>query len=193
MEGVVEMIETKIVEVKETEYERVIREYQCFGWSVTSTQKIDYINSYRTGGGNARRGYFYTIHNDRTAYYSITFQRDTNIKNYSEINMLWDDYLAKEREINALQEKYNEYDKQHRNKGILLAVLIIVLPFSVLLVLPAFIIKAIISKKRIPNVSETEKIEKEMENARQTLSELLSRANALVSEVTCNNKTAENE
>lgn len=86
------MLETKILEVSEESKNRIIQDYQYFGWHVLSTQKIDYTTTYRTGGGNARDGYHFTVHNDRTAYYSITFQRDSEIKNYDELNRLFADY-----------------------------------------------------------------------------------------------------
>ena len=86
------MLETKIIEVSEESKNRIIQDYQYFGWHVLSTQKIDYTTTYETGGGNARDGYKYTVHNDRTAYYSITFQRDSDIQNYDELNRLFADY-----------------------------------------------------------------------------------------------------
>lgn len=86
------MIETKILEVQEDERQNVVNDMQWFGWQVLSSQKIDYTTTYKTGGGNAKSGYYYTVHNDRTAYYSITFQRDTSINNYSKINNLYSEY-----------------------------------------------------------------------------------------------------
>lgn len=88
------MVETKIVEVGEESRNRIITDYQCFGWTVLSTQKIDYTTSYTTGGGNARSGYHYTVHNDRTAYYSITFQREKDIEHHEELDRLFSEYEA---------------------------------------------------------------------------------------------------
>ena len=97
------MLETKVVEASESNYQDVINDYQLFGWNVLSCQKIDYTTTYTTGGGNAKQGYNYTVHNDRTAYYSITFQRDTEIKNYSELNRLFLKYLQLERSYNSVR------------------------------------------------------------------------------------------
>lgn len=97
------MIETKILEVQEVGRQIIVNDMQCFGWQVLSTQKIDYTTTYKTGGGNARTGYNYTVHNDRTAYYSITFQRDTSIKNYSKLNNLFVEYERLSTEQAALK------------------------------------------------------------------------------------------
>ena len=96
------MLETKIVEVADGDQQRVIDNYQYFGWRVLCSQKIDYRLSYTTGGGDAKKGYKFVVHNERTSYYILTFQRDTKMKGYSELESLFRDYERLESRLNGL-------------------------------------------------------------------------------------------
>ena len=105
------MLETQIIEVSENEKGKVIDFYQTFGWHVLQTQKIDYTTTYMTGGGNARDGYRYTVHNDRTAYYSITFQRETKEIN-AEKEKLFKKYTSNRNQIAKISGDLDEINKE---------------------------------------------------------------------------------
>ena len=83
-----------------------------------------------TGGGNARDGYRYTVHNDRTAYYSITFQRETKEIN-AEKEKLFKKYTSNRNQIAKISGDLDEINKEKMSgvafiiAGILFLILIV--------------------------------------------------------------------
>ena len=111
------MLETTIIEVSEDERNKTIQEYQSFGWQVLNSQKVDYTTTYKTGGGNAKQGYYYTVHNDRTSYYSITFQRDSKNVN-KKLRTLFDDYKRNKDEIEEYNKKIEEANSAKKTNSL---------------------------------------------------------------------------
>ena len=69
------MIETEVVELRCYDVSQFINEMACFGWSLVSTESIN--QAYRAPG------------------YSVTFQRDTSMKFYKELDLLYREYSYK--------------------------------------------------------------------------------------------------
>ena len=128
------MLETKVLEVSSSEVQKTIEELQCFGWHLISNQKVDYTTTYKTGGGNAKDGYRYIVHNDRTIYNSLTFQRDTQINNYYEINELFSNYETNCNQIMTLITQLQGLYSKRIKKNILLYSLPLIIGIVLLII-----------------------------------------------------------
>ncbi|MBR2327766.1 MAG: hypothetical protein IKA51_03995 [Clostridia bacterium] len=81
------MIETKIITISPRE-EQTINEYACFGWQLVSKTTASVIT---TGTGNSSTSSANAV--------TLTFQRDTNMKNYEVLNSLFSRYCNEEDRI----------------------------------------------------------------------------------------------
>lgn len=116
------MIETKVIELDEGDVQRVVNEMQYMGWHVLSTQKIDYATSYVTGGGMSIQ--LYTWHADRTSYYTVTFQRDTKMENYNDLDDLFKKYVEAQNEFYSIEQSEPSTKKRQAFLGCGIAFLV---------------------------------------------------------------------
>lgn len=168
----IQKTETKILEVNEEDVSSTINDMAYFGWNVLSSQKIDYTTTYRTGGGNANSGYRYVWHSDRTSYYSITFQRSANLRNYSELNSLYTKYEnAKE----TYEKTFTKTRNMHYEAAVTLIIVSIIcivggfiafiptaggpyvaIPIAILIMFSLWLVGGIFSYKKHSKIKEAE-------------------------------------
>lgn len=99
------MQETKIIET--FNYNKIVEEYQCFGWTVKDFQKTN-----------------------TSLYYSISFERNSEISEYPELNELFVNY----------EELREKYEKRFSNRSFLACFVIAYLGFMAeIIALPLFI------------------------------------------------------
>ena len=86
------MKETRFIEVGPDEVNRVIEVWATFGWELLGApQEINYSTTHRTQETDE---YYSSEYTTTTNYVKITFQRDSEIKNYSELASFHIEYDA---------------------------------------------------------------------------------------------------
>jgi hypothetical protein len=86
------MKETRFIEVGPDEVNKIIDVWATFGWELLGApQEINYSTTHRTQETDDHYSSEYTT---TTNYVKITFQRDKEIKNYSQLASFQSDYEA---------------------------------------------------------------------------------------------------
>jgi len=86
------MKETRFIEVSPDEVNKIVDVWATFGWELLGTpQEINYSTTHRT---QETDDYYSSEYTTVTNYVKVTFQRDKEIKNYSQLASLQRDYEA---------------------------------------------------------------------------------------------------
>ena len=84
------MKETRFIEVSPDEVNKIIDVWATFGWELLGApQEINYSTTHRT---QETDDYYSSEYTTTTHYVKVTFQRDKEIKNYSQLASLQKDY-----------------------------------------------------------------------------------------------------
>ncbi len=123
--------ETLVVEVSKEREQKTITNYQKLGWTLTNNQEVNVTSV--SGGGSTVNGNGSTVITSSTkTYIKLTFERNTGMKNFAELDAAYKKYKALENEYIT---KENEIAKKGFSVKILLIVALIVAISATVLIL----------------------------------------------------------